>query len=267
MRAALIAIALGLVATPASASASPRVFSLDQCADQYVLALSPRDRIVGLSERARNFDSALKAQAAGLPLRRATTESVLAAHPDVVVRDWGGDDWLARSLRRWRIGVVQIDEARDFAGVRTNIRKVAAALDRRAAGEVLIARMNAQLSRAAAGPAGAALYVTPGGDTAGSGTLVDAALRAANVRNLARAPGYSSLSLEQLVAHPPPAMVLGFFKDLSHGTQHWTLAGNARFRSIAASRATASLPGALIGCPVWFAADAAILVAAGRRPS
>jgi iron complex transport system substrate-binding protein len=50
--------------------------SLDQCADQYVLALSPRSAIAALSTRARNPDSYLRAQAAGLPEKRATIESV-----------------------------------------------------------------------------------------------------------------------------------------------------------------------------------------------
>ena len=63
--------------------ASPRVLSLDQCADQYVLALSPRSAIVGLSTRADDPDSRLRALAAGLPLRRTTLESALASRPHV----------------------------------------------------------------------------------------------------------------------------------------------------------------------------------------
>jgi len=59
-------------------AAAQRVYSLDQCADQYVLALSPRSSIVGLSKRADDADAYLRAEAAGLPLRRATTEAVLA---------------------------------------------------------------------------------------------------------------------------------------------------------------------------------------------
>ena len=89
------AIALGLVAT--SALAAPKVFSLDQCADQYVLALSPRADIVGLSKRATKSDSYLAARARGLPMRRATAEEVLAARPDVVVRWWGGDESMPSS--------------------------------------------------------------------------------------------------------------------------------------------------------------------------
>ena len=88
-----------LLAAGAALSA-PRVMSLDQCADQYVMAMSPRAAIVGLSKRARNADSYLGAMAIGLPERRATAESVLAARPDLVVRWWGGDARLLTMLTR-----------------------------------------------------------------------------------------------------------------------------------------------------------------------
>jgi iron complex transport system substrate-binding protein len=126
--------------------------------------------------------------------------------------------------------------------------------------------MDTQLAAARGAQQGrGVLYVTPGGDTAGSGTLVGAMLKAAGFRNLADPPGYSTLSLERLVGWPPSAMVLGFFTDLAAGTQHWTLAGNGRFRALARQRAVASLPGSILGCPAWFAGDAVqALARAGR---
>ena len=62
MRVALLAIVAALAAG-GGAQARPRIVSLDQCADQYVLALAPRDEIVGLSKRALNADSYLRAEA------------------------------------------------------------------------------------------------------------------------------------------------------------------------------------------------------------
>jgi iron complex transport system substrate-binding protein len=264
-RAILALVGLALTLAP-QAWAGPRVYSLDQCADQYVLALSPRADIVGLSTRALNGDSYLRAEAGGLPEHRATTESTLAARPDLVVRQWGGDERLAQALTRRGIRVVQIDEANDFAGVRADIRKVAAALGASAKGEALIQQMDAKLAASAGAWKGkSALYVTPGGDTAGSGTLMGAMLAAAGMANLASSPGYSSVSLERLVADPPPAMVLGFFIDLASGTQHWTLAGNGRFRALAQQRAVASLPGSLLSCPAWFVADGSRALAKARN--
>ena len=62
----MLAAALALAGP---AQAAPRVMSLDQCADQYVLALSPREAIVGVSPRVDDRDSYLRARAAGLPQR------------------------------------------------------------------------------------------------------------------------------------------------------------------------------------------------------
>jgi iron complex transport system substrate-binding protein len=266
-RLAAVALAAALAAGPV-AGAPIRVFSMDQCADQYVLALAPRDEIVGVSKRALNADSNQRALAVGLPQRRATLESILGVRPSLVVRYWTPDSGLPEALRRRGVGVVQIDEANDFAGVASNVRKVAQALGRPAAGEGLIAAMNAKLAASRNAWGGArALYLTPGGFTAGQGTLVGAMMRAAGLRSEARGPGYDPVPLEQLVLNPPAALVLGFFRDLAGGRQHWTIAGNGRVQALMRQRSIASLPGSMLGCPAWFAADGVLAMAQARRPA
>ena len=146
MRAAVLIAAVLALPAAAAGSASPRVLALDQCADQYVLALSPRAAIAGLSRRALNADSYLARDARGLPRRRATSESALAARPQVVVRYWGGDERLLADLRRRGVRVVRIGDAASFAGVRANVREVAAALGQGPAGEALIAAMDRELA-------------------------------------------------------------------------------------------------------------------------
>jgi iron complex transport system substrate-binding protein len=262
---ALVTFAALLAAGPAGAA--ERVLSFDQCADQYVLELSPRTQILGLSRRARNADSYLAARAAGLPRLRATAESALGAAPTVVVRYWGGDPRLITDLRRRGVKVLTIDDATDFAGVRVNIRRVAAGLGQRAAGEALIGRMNRELAAAAgAGRGRGVLYVTSGGDTMGRGTLVDAMLRAAGFTNLAARAGYGVISLERLVLAPPALLALGFFDQNMAAYERWSVGRQAVLKSFIARRATVFLPGAILGCPAWFAADAARDLAAwGRR--
>jgi iron complex transport system substrate-binding protein len=234
------------------------VVSLDQCADQYVLALAPRGDIAGLSYRAVDADSYLRQQARGLPLRRASLEAVLAVRPDVVVRSWGGDQAMARRLGERGVKVVAIEDATNFEGVRADVRRVAAALGRPARGEALVARMDARLDAARGAWGGRrALYLTPGGFTAGPGTLVGAIMAAAGLRDAASAPGYAPVPLERLALQPPDGLVLGFFDRASLGTQHWPAARLEVVRQIAGSRVLAELPGALLGCPAWFAADAA----------
>jgi iron complex transport system substrate-binding protein len=264
MRGQLIAAALALTST--SALAAPRVVSLDQCADQYVLALSPRSAIVGLSFRAEAGDSYLAAQAKGLPKRRATLESLLAERPGVVVRTWGGDAPLVRRLQARGVRVTTLNDATNFEAVRGNIRQAAKALDEPAKGKALIQAMDRDLAEAALQPSGKTVaYLTPGGATAGPGTLVDSMLRAAGLANAEPGPGYRTLSLERLVLTPPQALVLGFFDAFSLGRAWWSPARSGPMRA-AQGRALARLPGKVLSCPAWFAADGALTLAKAARP-
>jgi len=259
-------LAAALAFAPGLAAAAPRVMSLDSCADQYVLALAPRDSIVGLSHRAVSRDSYMRASAAGLPLRRATFESLVAARPQVVVRLWGGDARLSRVLEKKGVTTVALDDAADFDGVRANVRKVAAALDRQPQGEAIVARMDAQLAKAAgAGRGRPALYLTPGGYTAGSGTLIDSLLKAAGYANAAPGPYFAPVSLEAMVMRPPAAVVLGLFDMARAGSDRWGPGRHAALRKVVATRTAASLPASVVGCPGWFAADGSRMLAEAAR--
>lgn len=263
---ALCALVAALALAPGLALAAPRVMSLDSCADQYVLALAPRESIVGLSYRAVSRDSYMRDVAAGLPPRRATLESLVAARPEVVVRLWGGDARLSKALEKKGVATVALDDAADFEGVRANVRKVAAALDRRAEGEAIVARMDAQLARAAgAGKGRSALYLTPGGFTAGSGTLIDAMMKAAGYANASKTPYFAPVSLEGLVMTPPAAVVLGLFDMARAGADRWGPGRHAALQRVVATRTAASLPASVVGCPGWFAADGARMLAEAAR--
>jgi iron complex transport system substrate-binding protein len=264
---ALAAVVLAVLIAGPAAAAPIRVFSLDQCADQYVLALSPREAIVGLSPRVGDADSYLRAQSTGLPRRRASPEAILAARPDVVVRYWGGDPALVRAIQRRGAQVVQIDEASDFAALRANIARVADALHQGPRGAALIQHMDAQISPRPTGPAKGALYLTPGEVTAGPGTLIDAILTAAGYRNLAPGPGYQTVSIERLVLDPPDAFVLGFFDSAYLAGQHWSAGANHVLRNLVRDRTVSRVDDSLLGCPAWFAGDAVQALAAARgRP-
>ena len=246
-----------LVSAPLAAQAAPRVMSLDQCADQFVMALSPRDAIVGVSSRADDADSRLRHVASGLPKRRVDLEAVLAARPDVVVRYWGGEPRLVQALKARGVQVVNVDEANTFAAVRANIRKVADALEQGAAGERLVARLDGQLNRSTNAWAGRqALYLTPGGATTGPGTLVDAILRAAGFTNAETRAGFQTVSLERLALAPPQALVLGFFDSRQATTDRWGIGGHRLLRDAVEKRTLASLPASLLSCPDGSAGDA-----------
>ena len=248
---------MAALAIVGSAQASPRVLSLDQCADQYVLALSSRSAIVGLSTRADDPDSRLRVLAIGLPLRRTTLESALASRPQVVVRYWGGDPRLVAALQRRGAEVVTIDDATDFEGVRTNVRRVARALENPAQGEVIVSAMDRRLARSLGAWRGAsALYLTPGGFTGGQGTMVHQILKSAGFTPPPLGPGYQPVSLESLALHPPRTLVLGFFEDFMMANNHWGMGRHPVVQRLAAERTVARLPGALLGCPEPGAAEA-----------
>ncbi|MDQ8029468.1 MAG: ABC transporter substrate-binding protein, partial [Brevundimonas sp.] len=209
------AIAAGglLILTATVAEARPlRVLSLDQCADQYVLALRP-DAELALSPRADDPDGWLREAAKGRARVRPTLEAAVAFQPDVVVRYWGGEPRLLTRLEARGTATATIADAADFDGIRANIRTVARSLDAVDRGEALIARMDARLKQAA--PTGperpTALYLTPGGFTAGKDTLIDAIFRAAGFRNAADTPFFSPVSVERIALFPPVRFVLGFF--------------------------------------------------------
>lgn len=261
----LLALAAALTGTGADARESRplRVMSLDQCGDQYALALAP-DAALALSHRADDPDSWMRRAAAGHRRVRPTLEAAVAFAPDVVVRYWGGDSRLLARLEARGAKVVTLDDATGFEGVRVNIRKAAVALGAAPRGEALIAGMDARLRQAAPSPGApprSALYLTAGGFTAGRGTLIDAIFGAAGLVNAAVRPGFAPVSVERIALSPPARFALGFF-DQARGD--WRGAGrHPVVRAAAKGRVAARLPAASLTCPAWFAADAAVLLKAG----
>ena len=258
--------ALILIASAGVAQArSLRVMALDQCADQYVLALAP-DAELTLSPRADDPDAWLRREAAGHRRLRPTLEAAVGFRPDVVVRYWGGEPRLLTALEQRGVKVITINDAVDLEGVRQNIRTAARDLGSVERGRRLEQRMDAKLARAApvsqTTKAPGAVYLTSGGFTSGPGTLMDAMMRAAGFRNLITAPGFGAVSVEQIALNPPARFILGFFDQLRAD-----LRGPGRHpvvRRAAEGRTAARLPAASLTCPAWFAADAVEMMAEGR---
>ena len=250
--AAALALTLASVCQPADARPL-RVLSLDQCADQFALKLAPEAELT-LSPRADDPDSWMRAEARGRRMARPGLEAALMARPDVAIRYWGGDPRLIAALERRGVAVIEIADAIDFEGVRANVRTAAKGLGKKGRGDDLIAAMDRRIAEARAKPkAGRALYLTPGGFTAGKGTLIDTILTAAGWINAAAVPGFAPVALESLILSPPRRFVLGFFEkrrnDRRGPGRHPVLREMADGRSVQVS-------GALLGCPAWFVGEA-----------
>lgn len=259
------AATLAALAAAGAVEARPlKVMSLDQCADQYVLALAP-DADLALSPRADDPDAWLRREAAGRRRLRPTLEAAVGFRPDVVVRYWGGEPRLLAALERRGAKVVVIGDATNFDGVRANIRAAAQGLGQVERGARLERAMQARLDRAAP-PGGrarpGAVYLTSGGYTSGPGTLIDAMMQAAGFRNLTTAPGFGAISVERIALEPPIRFVLGFFDQLR---ADWRGAGrHPVVKQAARGRTAAKLPAAVLTCPAWFAADGVEMMAKGR---
>lgn len=261
---AVVALAAGLLVAETADARPQRVMSLDQCGDQYAMALSPNAKLA-LSPRADDPDSWMRAEASRHRQVRPTLEAAIAFQPDVVVRYWGGEPRLLAALERRGVRVLTIEDATTFEGVKSNLIKVAEGLGERPRGNALVGSMFERLNEAqpAAGQTGSsALYLTTGGFTAGEGTLVNAILTAAGFANLATSPGYAPLSAERVALSPPKRFILGFF-DLFRSD--WRGPGrHPVVRRAAKGRVAARLPASALTCPAWFAADAAVMVSEGR---
>jgi iron complex transport system substrate-binding protein len=242
-----------------AAIAAARILSADFCADQYVLALAEPADIAALSPDADKDFSYLRAKATGLPQARADIESVIARKADIVVRFWGGD---AARLERSGAHVVTLPYAADFDAVKSTIASVAELVGADAKAGALIADLDRRIAALAArGQAGvAATYVTPGGVTAGKGTMIDAIFTAAGVANSAAEKGLSywpELSAEALIADPPDFIVTGFFSATSERINHWSIARHPALKRLIEARPRVDLDADVVSCPAWFALDAA----------
>lgn len=261
VRALLLVLTAALaVVAPGHAQERPSVVSLDYCADQFVLGLAAREQILAVSTDAEADFSALREQADGLAQIQSTAEDVLALAPDLVVRSYGADQRALALFERAGIEVVQIGYASDFEAIERVIENVAAALGRDEAGRARIDRMRATLASIETGSdRPLALYITPGGATAGAGTLMDAVLDAAGLENAAGdRQGWQSLPMEALMLDSPELIVTGFFDTRATRLDHWSAARHPVLRAAFEAVPTVHLPGPLLSCGTWMLADAAL---------
>src|SRR5690606_29049653 len=113
----------------------------------------------------------------------------------------------------------------------------------------LIADMDRRVGSSSEAAPLPAFYLTPGGFTAGEGTLIATMMRAAGLSSLAP-PGFGAMSLERLVLAPPTRFVTAFFE---RARADWRGPGrHPVLRRLAANTPVAPVHGSVVGCPAWF---------------
>jgi iron complex transport system substrate-binding protein len=254
----------------AAAAADPgpqHVMSLSMCTDDLLLELLPPERIASVTYYARDPSNSYQwPQAANVRVNSGTIEEVLAEKPDLVLAGMYTTPAARSLLKKLHLPLLEVPPAGDFDEIRAVTRQVAHALDRDAAGEALIAKMDSTLQELAASEPLQNIRVAAwgeGGSIPGKGTMFDSILRAAGGVNIAASVdrgAYVSFDVEQLLmAHPD---ILAYASHLTDTPGLNTdLARHPLLLKLYAGR-TVTYPGALYGCGVVESADAAVALRA-----
>lgn len=258
----------GQQTTPDTRPAQPRaqrIVSLDYCADQFVLKLVDKERILAVSPDAQRNFSYMRNAADGVAQVRSSAEDVLALQPDLIVRSYGGGPNAAAFFQRAGIPVLSVGWAPDIAAVKTVITDLSVGLGEGERGAALVNEMEERLEAIAQTRMPPdALYMTPSGVTSGPGSLIHDMLLAAGLNNYQTKPGWRSLPLERLVAAPPDMVAAAFFESRNNHKSGWSAMRHPIARQQLQDRPTVYLEGAWTSCSGWYLLDAIEALAHGR---
>ncbi len=235
-----------------------RIISLDYCADQYVLRFADREDILALSIDADKRFSYLREEAKGLRKVRPRAADVLALEPDLIVRSYGGGPNVTSFMERAGVPIVQIGFPQDINEVRSEIERIGKALGQPGEARGVIAEFDRRLA-ALTKPRGGepnALYMTPGGVTAGSGTLIHELMTAAGLYNFQSQPGWNPIPLERLAYERPELVVAAFFESKANDLKNWSATRHPIAKAQLEELPIASLDGAWTSCGGWFLIEA-----------
>ncbi len=260
----------GVPAHAETAAKPGRIVSLDVCTDQLLIDLVEQDRIAAVTHLAADpLVSAVWDKAKGLTGTRGGAEDVLRHRPDLVLAGPYGVAPTVSLLRRLGAKVVVVPMAVDLDGVRAAVRTVAAAVGEQARGEAMIAELDRRLTAVASakrGPQLAALVYQVGGVVSVNGSLADAALTAAGLRNKAaeyRLTRTGQVPLELLAAAPPDLLVLTSAPD-EYRTVASDILRHPVLQRLRRQRPSVEIPWRLWLCGTPHIADAVVRLAEAR---
>jgi len=262
-----IAALLALFASNAALATPPaqRVVSLDYCADQFVLKMLPRSRILAVSPDAVKHFSYMRDAATGIRQVRPIAEDVLVLGPDLVVRSYGGGPNAAKFFEHAGISVLQIPYSNDIESIATNVQFLADRLNVPEKGTEIVAQMNRRLANIkVSSEEQSGLYMTPTGATSGPNTLIHEMLRAAGLVNFEHQPGWRSIPLERLAYDQPDVVAAAFFDDDRIDSSRWSSMRHPVAEKQMNDQPTAMLQGAWTSCGGWYLLDAVEALAATR---
>lgn len=213
----VLAAALALL-PPASARAEEpprRVVSMNVCTDQLAMLVAGEGQLLSVSFLAADPGTAALASEAGrYVINHGLAEEIFLMRPDLVLAGTYTARASVEMLRRLGFRVETFDPESSFADIAANIRRIGALLGREARAEELAAGLEAGLAALEAAPAlplTVAVY-SANSYTSGAGSLSNAVIEAAGLKNLGTELGIYGLArlpLERLVLEHPDLVVLG----------------------------------------------------------
>jgi iron complex transport system substrate-binding protein len=259
----ILAAAMGGCIKLAPPDNSPRIVSVDYCADQAVLTMVDRRHLAAVSVDVRTDPGFALPSAAGLPQVRADVERVLALRPTMVVRSYGGGPRFTAAMERAGIRVVTLPYANTLDEVRTNIITIGAALHAPDNARAQLLRLDTALAigRGSAIRQGgttkpSALYITPGDVTTGPGSLIAQIMEVTGFQSYSRQPGWHRLPVEQIVQNRPDIIVRGFFDSPSYRQDRWSSAAHNVVRRTISTQPVVDIAGSDLACGNWRLANA-----------
>jgi len=181
-----------------------RVVSTSLCGDSYVLSMMQAEDIAALSWQSGGGLSTAPNSFKNKPKAHDDVETLLALDPTLVVFGPGEGAVAKPILGKRGIEIVNLTWGEDFEVVITNQKQ----LNDAAKPQKVPAYAGMMLDRQPS-----ILYLSASGGTAGPGTYVDAAIRAAGGTNIITTGGWHTPSIESLVSLEPDLIVTSFFKD------------------------------------------------------
>lgn len=250
-----------------AAVADGGLVSIDFCADQYLLGLVPRDDIQAVSFEASGPRSFYGDRATGLPTVKGSMEEILLMQPSFVLRTWRGGPRAKEIMDRAAIPSFQPPYAFDIEGNIRSFQLVGEQIGRETEAQMFVDQSLDRLAklRSSSKSSLKAVYMTPSGFTAGTGTFVDAIIKLAGFDTVAEEAGiqfWQPLPLEKMVLSPPDLIVATFFGDPDVHVSHWSGGRHGVYKRMLEDIPTIHVPSRHLSCSGAFAVDAAEFIRA-----
>lgn len=248
-------------ALPAASAMPGNVVSLNVCTDQMAMLIAADGQLRSVSDLATDPTvSALAREAGRYRINHGLAEEVYLMRPDLVLAGTYSTAATVSLLRQLGIAVEEFSLASSFDEVRVDFRRMGKLLGRERRAEDLIVELDRELDRLSRiqVPRGTIALYYANGYTAGAGTLVNAAVEAAGLDNLATKLGLAGttrLPLEQLVMANPDLITKGERQYETPALAEQNFAHPA-FRALAGASHAVSLPSVYTVCGGPFTLEA-----------